>query len=372
MAASTKTNTSIKRKKVIISSYDDIKNPYYAGGGAFAIHTLASRLTKNFDVLIFTGTYSGSVDEVVESVQYKRIGCSLFGPRIAQVFYQIALLRIILTQDFDIWFESFTPPFSTSCLQLFTQKPVVGLVHMLAGEDMTRKYKLPFVFFEKLGLKTYRHFVVLSQHFQEKIHNINPSASIQVIPNGIEIPNTTPNNNKTERNSVGFIGRLEVNQKGLDLLLAAYAVVENAQDTILEIAGTGRAVELQEINNLVNELQIQDRTLFLGRVSGQFKKEFFNRVKLLVIPSRFETFSITALEAFANGLPLVCFDIDGFQWVPDNCAMKVKEFTKAALADAIAYLLQNPAKAEEMTKNALMFVRRFDWAQITTESYSFA
>jgi hypothetical protein len=169
MAASTKTNTSIKRKKVIISSYDDIKNPYYAGGGAFAIHTLASRLTKNFDVLIFTGTYSGSVDEVVESVQYKRIGCSLFGPRIAQVFYQIALLRIILTQDFDIWFESFTPPFSTSCLQLFTQKPVVGLVHMLAGEDMTRKYKLPFVFFEKLGLKTYRHFVVLSQHFQEKI-----------------------------------------------------------------------------------------------------------------------------------------------------------------------------------------------------------
>jgi glycosyltransferase involved in cell wall biosynthesis len=47
--------------------------------------------------------------------------------------------------------------------------------------------------------------------------------------------------------------------------------------------------------------------------------------------------------------------------------MKVKEFTKAALADAIAYLLQNPAKAEEMTKNALMFVRRFDWAQITTD-----
>jgi len=41
--------------KIIISNYDSVKNPYYGGGGATAIHEIASRLTKKFEVTVLTG-----------------------------------------------------------------------------------------------------------------------------------------------------------------------------------------------------------------------------------------------------------------------------------------------------------------------------
>jgi len=133
-----------KGRNIVISNYDDVNNPYYAGGGSVAVHEIAKRLANDNEVVVYTGRYPGSKDLVIEGVNYKRIGLGVGGPKFGQLIYHLILPFRVLVSKYDLWIESFTPPFSTSFLQVFTKRPVIGLVHMLSGDDMRRKYKLPF------------------------------------------------------------------------------------------------------------------------------------------------------------------------------------------------------------------------------------
>src|SRR4030066_1313315 len=166
--------------RIIFSNYDDIKNPHYGGGGARSIHEIAKRFAKEFAVRVYTGKYPGCKDEFIDNVYYKRIGTNFSEPRINQLIFTFALWFNVVRNDYDVWFESFTPPFSVSFLQLFTKKPVIGLVHMLSGKDMKRKYKLPFDLIENIGLRVYKRIVVVNQSFKYVIKNINCKADVKV------------------------------------------------------------------------------------------------------------------------------------------------------------------------------------------------
>lgn len=328
----------MKKQKIIISNYDDIKNPYYSGGGASAIHEVAKRLVQLYDVFVITGKYPRGSDEVIDGVVYKRVGFSFSGPKLSQLIFHFVLPFYAIAQDFDLWIESFTPPFSTSFLPLFTKKPVIALVHMLSAEEMKRKYKLPFPLIEKMGLKIYQRFIVMTQKAKERIEVVNKNANIKVIPNGIDLPKRIK---KVRKEHILFIGRIDVNQKGLDLLLKAYQKIFSESTPKLLIAGSGTKKEENKLGRLIKDNNVGGYVEYIGRVSGVRKTEIFERAFLVVIPSRFEEFSIVALEAVSYGLPVVSFDIGGLSWIPRECAMKVEPFNEKDMGRAILELVTN-------------------------------
>ena len=177
----------LPKPKIIISSYDDSKNPYYGGGGAVAVHEIAKRLVSEYEITVLTGKYPNSKDENIDGVIYKRVGVSSGYAKLDQLFFHLVLLTRVRDENFDIWIESYTPPFSTSFLPLFTKKPVIGLVHMLSAADMERKYKLPFHLIENLGLRLYENFIVQSEESKKKILQINLKSQVYVIPPGVTL-----------------------------------------------------------------------------------------------------------------------------------------------------------------------------------------
>src|SRR6185503_19100543 len=172
-------------------------------------------------------------------------------------------------ESYDIWIESFTPPFSTSFLPLFSKKPIIGLVHMLPSEDMERKYKLPFQAIENAGLKIYKKFIVLSDVFERKIRKINKNAEISIIPNGIEKIIFTKK--RTGEDYILFLGRLEFDQKGIDLLIDAYKKISAKINVPLVIAGSGSARDTSLIEQKILQSGLQDKIHLMGRVSGAKK-----------------------------------------------------------------------------------------------------
>lgn len=347
------------KRKIIFSNYDDIHNPYYGGGGAIAIHEIARRLVDKFDVTVITGRYSGSKNGIIDGVIYKRIGLSWLGPRLGQFVYFIILPFYVLTGTFDIWIESFTPPFSTGFLPWFTRKPVIGLVHMLAGEDMERKYKFPFHIVENFGIKQYSQFIVLSSYIKQKIEKLNPNAFIEMIGNGIDRPNLSATQPKKY---ISYIGRIEVNQKGLDLLLKAYKSIAGNTNVRLAIAGSGTDSEIAKLKSIISQLNLTDRIDLYGKVCGKEKKEFFEKSLLNVIPSRFETFSLVALEALSFELPLVVFDIEGLNWLPSSCCIKVKSFDYEAMGQAMFRLLEDRELGKHLITESKKIVENYTWA----------
>lgn len=334
-------------KKIIFSTYDDIKNPYYGGGGAIAIHEVARRLTKAYKVKVITGRYNGSKDQKIDGVNYKRIGVDVnFSPQLSQFIYSICLPFYVLNENYDVWIESFTPPFSTGFLQLFTKKPVVGLVHMLSGEDMKRKYKLPFDLIEKIGLKTYKYFIVNTNETKNKILKSNSNASIEVIGNGVD----KIRNNSGKSNYALFIGRIEINQKGIDLLIRSWKNI----DKKLIIAGNG-----EKLTNLPKNIET------VGNVTGSKKDELFKNASLVVVPSRFETYSMTTLEAFSYGLPVVSYDIDGLKWTPNGAILKAHPFNSLSFAKACNTLFKDKSKRIQMGKIGKKYASSNTWGEIS-------
>ncbi len=348
-------------KKIIISTYDDIKNPHYAGGGAYAVHKSAKELSRKFDVEVITGRYFGAKNEKVEGVAYRRIGIAFGGPKLGQIVYQLLLPSIVRKNNFDVWVENFTPPFSTSFLPLFTKKPVIGLVHMLSASDMKRKYKLPFDLVENFGLKKYNKFIVTQNQIKNEVKLQNKKASIVVIPNGIEKIQTFA----SPKRYILFIGRLEVNQKGLDLLLESYKKANIPQKLVL--AGSGEAKQLTILKKYITRLKLDSKVILKGKVNSIQKQKLLSSAICVVVPSRFETFSMVCLESLSAGVPLISFNIPGLKWIPNGLSIKIRPFDTEKLSHAIGEVAKNHKTHDAIAKKGKKYANKFNWEYVGRE-----
>jgi hypothetical protein len=140
---------------VVISSFDSPGNPHYDGGGAVVVERIAHSLGSDFDVTVVTaGHRSGT--RMRNGVRYRHLPATWAGPRAGQLLFHAFLPFAARLMPADVWIESFTHPFSTSFLPLFTRARVLGLALTLSGEAMWGRYRLPFFLVERFGLRFYR------------------------------------------------------------------------------------------------------------------------------------------------------------------------------------------------------------------------
>ncbi|HTT16349.1 MAG TPA: glycosyltransferase family 4 protein [Thermoplasmata archaeon] len=105
-----------------------------------------------------------------------------------------------------------------------------------------------------------------------------------------------------------FVGPLEREQKGIDLLVEVGRQLLRARaDLRLTIVGAGRDIGLVE--GLVREGA--GRVRYRGFVPETELAGIYAEADALLLPSRAESFSLVALEAFTQGVPVVSFDLPG-------------------------------------------------------------
>jgi glycosyltransferase involved in cell wall biosynthesis len=229
---------------------------------------------------------------------------------------------------------------------------------MLSGADMKRKYHLPFDLIERYGLPFYQNFIATTPATANYIKSICPKANLEIIPNGIK-PMIT-HNNVFNKSVITFLGRIEINQKGLDLLISAFEHLKMPHTTLL-IAGSGTKNEVEKLSDLISKSPNRDRIHLLGRVAGDKKKDLFAKSACIVIPSRFETFSIVALEALANRVSLVTFDITGLKWIPKSVRSYGTVLSPESLSSAIRRVLIDRTYRQSLTTQGYDFSRKFTW-----------
>jgi glycosyltransferase involved in cell wall biosynthesis len=345
--------------KIVFSNYDSPGNPWYDGGGARAVQAVASRLAQRHSVRYVSGAFPGAPAGSIDGVVMSRVGFGGAGPKPGQLIFQLLLPWQVRRFDFDVWVESLTPPFSTACLQRFTRKPVVALTQVLAGRGMTEKYRLPFHAFERWGLRHYRHFIATSGHLRDELLALNPQGRIAVIPNGVE--GTLVRDGRHDRDHhVLFLGRLDIAQKGIDLLLEAVAK-SPPPPLPLVLAGAGVPADEDWIRRRIRELGIQDRVHLPGRVDGAERLRLFREAACLVLPSRFEASPLVLAEAFCFALPVVMFDIPELKGLPATCCLKVAPFDTTAFGAALGRLLSDAESRRVMGAAAKQEARHYDW-----------
>jgi glycosyltransferase involved in cell wall biosynthesis len=347
-------------RRVVISSFDSPGNPHYNGGGAVVVEMLARGLAPYFDVTVVT---SGSRREAVtrDGVRYEPLPLGWAGPRGGQLLFHLMLPWAARRIRHDLWIESFTPPFSTSFLPLFSPARVVGLAQTLSGAEMWRRYRLPFFLVERLGLRFYRDVVVLNAADWALVRRFSPAADIRVIPNGIDLP--PADSGLAGRGShILYLGRIDLPHKGLDLLLAAYK--ESQLSMPLVIAGKGTPRDERKFAAMARATGTNIRCV--GHVTGQRKRQLLEESAFLVMPSRYESFGLVALEAMSYGKPVVHFDLPYLHWIEGD--VRVPPYDVDALAAGMRTLAADESARHELGLIALAAAQRFTREQ-TADRY---
>ncbi|MCX8008882.1 MAG: glycosyltransferase family 4 protein [Patescibacteria group bacterium] len=357
--------------KIVISNYDDIRNPYYCGGGAYAVHEIAKFLAKRHDVTVVCGKYKGYQDHVIDGVQYVHTGVTFGGPLTGQIFFSGFLPFAIRKFPFDVWFENFTPPHSTNMLQIFTKKPVIGITTILDAQKFSDKYHLPFFVIENHGLKLYKYLIALSPAIQQRIFEKNNKAEIRVIPLGIS--REYFESKTSEGSYVYFLGRLDIYQKGLDLLVDAWAIVSRQYPNIsLKIIGEGTPKDHKKLEEHIKKLNLQNTVYLTGRKSGEEKIRLMQHGIAAVFPSRFETFGLAVLESLAVGKPVICSDIEGFSWIDPKACVKIPLSDSEKLAHSIIEVIRNKRLRMMYKEKSKKFAKSFAWNRIAEQYETFA
>jgi len=160
---------------------------------------------------------------------------------------------------------------------------------------------------------------ILAPTETEKGHLIHdyaaPSQKVGVVPCGVDLDLFQPQEQLEARKKVGFeptehiilyVGRFDP-IKGLDVLIQATALFKDHKEIkLVVIGGDGReSFEFNKVKSQIQEHGLGDQVILIGRIHQECLPLYYNAANVLVIPSRYESFGLVALEALACGLPVV-------------------------------------------------------------------
>lgn len=135
-------------------------------------------------------------------------------------------------------------------------------------------------------------------------------------------------------------------RKGYDVLLDALARIAD-RDWRLTIAGSldHAPATAAALSAGIDAEGLADRILLAGAVAPRELDKLYEKADLFVMPSLFEGYGMVLTEALARGLPVVCtLSGAGAGRIPDEAALKVAPGDAAALAKALARLIDAPAE----------------------------
>jgi len=147
---------------------------------------------------------------------------------------------------------------------------------------------------------------------------------------------------------VGIVGRLRKEKGHAILLDAMVEVVRNIPDAKLLVVGDGP--DRNQLIERSKKLGIADHILWLGIKNSGEVFQLYGIMDVVVVPSLFEGFGLTAAEAMAAGVPVVASDVDGLSEVVENgqTGYLVPVGDSSAMAKRLVELLSNQSKAQVM------------------------
>jgi glycosyltransferase involved in cell wall biosynthesis len=162
----------------------------------------------------------------------------------------------------------------------------------------------------------------------------------------------------------GFVGRL-VDWKAVDILLEAFAALDPALDTALEILGDGE--ERPTLEAQARRLGIERRVRFHGFVPHEEIAERMRDWAALVLPSLRECGGAVVLEAMAVGLPVIATRWGGpADYLDESCGILIDPTSRDTMVTAVRDAMSRLARDRELrqgmgARGRAKVEAQFDW-----------
>lgn len=232
----------------------------------------------------------------------------------------------------------------------------------LVQQALLRKHKVSQANSLRKILKNHDKFVLLAPPNVEEMKFFLgefDQSKVMSIPNSI--PEVHDDMSKKE-NVILHVGRLNYVQKRSDLIVPFWEKLHaKLPNWTFEIVGYG---EYQE--QLEKQLKAKNlpRVKFFGK---QKPDEYYSRAKIFMMPSAYEGFPNTLIEAQAFGCVPFCFDsYPALSWIVNDQvdAFLIEPYDLNALVNAVANMAQSEEKIKSSAQKALENARRFTTTEV--------
>ncbi len=373
--------TTREKSLKILIVYDCIY-PESLGGVEFRNNQLSKFLTKLGHHITLAG-WTKTNQSPLENVEIFPLPWqdSLYnqeGKRTALTSLKYALATMTIpVQNFDVVLTDNIPYihlFPLYILCLIKRKPLFITWHEYWGKYWQKYIKgvswIVYFVIEFLAVQLGKKIITVSQFTAKRLQkNRLFSSQITIIPNGVNLTSIVESTKNISREGSLFIyaGRL-MKEKRINLLLEAVAQLNFPPDQIILII-VGDGPEKDNLESLTVKLGISNQVQFLGRLTTIEKVwQEIAKAKIAVQPSEREGFGIFPLEAMAVGTPVIYCDSSESavgEIVRDGLEGICTPPNSKDLALAMRDLLDNQEKWTQLSNNAQIRSKIYDWEHIT-------
>lgn len=257
-------------------------------------------------------------------------------------------------------------------------------------EAMEKKFNFNHRISEELRIfKAVKAQTVTTKMQKEKLKELYgyTSDAVVVIPPGVDVRKFRPLKSGEKKAKTDLpdryiftLSRIDAN-KGHDLLLYAFDIVRKRMPDVHLVIGGGSTKPqererevLSRMENIIQEKGMHGRVHIVGYVPDELLVSSYRQGELFALPSIFEPFGMTALEAMACGRPVVASKFGGIRNVitSGENGLLIDPYKADEFADAMMMLLKDRQLADRMGEAGCKTIQRhFSWEAIAEKHIAF-
>jgi len=278
--------------------------------------------------------------------------------------------KMLRENNYDLVHAFFGFPTGWLCYRSANKLPYII---SLRGSDVPGKharlkldYKILAPVFKAIWKKA-STLIACSQGLKDRALQFMPSATIDVITNGIDLNMFHPAQNDKAQQELKLltVGRLSVTKR-FEILIDTVEILHKAGRNVhLTIAGGGAM--LNRLKQIVSQKNLTDIIDVKGRIESDLMPDLYRQNDIFVSASMQEGMSNAMLEAMASGLPIITTRCEGVDELIADNGIVVEQARPDAIADEIQKLADDKNGYDLMCKAARKKVEQFGWAHIAEQ-----
>lgn len=303
----------------------------------------------------------------------------VFGP--SKFWTQLALpIKLFFEKNKpDVFFSPahYAPRFSP----IKTVVAIHDLAYLIHPKEFKKKDQQQLTAWTKYSVKQAQKIIAVSQNTKDDVVKFYqlPEKKITVIYNGFDqhrfhtnLAKNTSQKVKEKYQIEGdflvYLGTLQP-RKNLESLIKALPEIINKHPQIKLVVIGKKGWLYSTIFSLVESLNLTKAVVFTDFVPDDEVPFLIASAKVFVLPSLYEGFGITVLEAMACGVPVVVSKVSSLPEVVDEAGLYIDNPKNyAQIAQQINRILADEKLAEELAKKGLAQAKKFSWEKCAKET----